>query len=537
MDRRVALAIGMVVVTVLASPSVAVAADAPRGDWVRPVGGEVVRAFVAPDGPYARGHRGVDLAARSGESVRAIGDGEVVFAGRVASANHVVVLHDNGWRTSISYVEAIMVGEGQRVRAGDRIAMCCSADPAHRERIHVGLRIGDDYVDPMRLFIPLALTVLVRLAPPRGDEWPSSRRSAIDLVLDTTGVSTLVGWGGEVIGVARVALDVFGGVLAAGADELPEVLRYLDELDPSPVGLNAMFDVGEGLLDWVDQLDECDRHPPEPGTIAQSNQLMFVAGIDSRTRRDGSTNGFPATDVGYAAEDVHWYSYAADGGPYDRHDTYASIETAAARLGAQLRAMQQGSPGRSVDLVAHSQGGVVVQTFLKYHYDPADPTLPPIGTVVTLSSPHAGAPVATTGAALGRFGWGDAVLDLVPAPPHDAQSVQDLAETSELQRRLAARRLPPGLEVVSIGTPYDWAVPSSATALDGAEAMTVNPDGLLEQHTAMTTDRATQYVVNNALLGRPAPCVSLPTSLAAAFVPERIAWIERTPGNLARSWP
>ncbi len=233
---------------------------------------------------------------------------------------------------------------------------------------------------------------------------------------------------------------------------------------------------------------------------------------------------------------MHWYSYAADGGPYDHRDTYASIDDSAARLATQLRAMQQRNPGRSVDLIAHSQGGVVVQTFLKHHYDPADPTLPPIGTVVTLSSPHSGAPSATSGAALGRFGWGDAVLDLIPAPPQDAASVQDLAETSDLQRRLAARDLPPGLEVVSIGTPYDWAVPASATALEGADTMIANPDGLLVQHTAMTTDRATQYVVNNALLGRPAPCVSLTTALAAAFVPERIAWIEGVPGALASSW-
>jgi Peptidase family M23 len=523
---------------VLAVVVVAAGSVEPLGaatGWVRPVPGPVTRGFDPPPAPYAAGHRGVDFAAGDGAIVVAIGDGVVEFAGRVAYANHVVVRHDNGWRTSVSYVRDIVVREGERVAAGTPIARCCSsADPSHGMHgpaIHVALRIGDDYADPLSLFSPPDLTELVHLAPADGREWPASRRSAIQMVFDVTGFAALVDAGAAFVGVGNDLLDVFGVVLEAGADHLPELLRYLDEIDPSPLS-----DLAEATQTWIDQRDECDADPPEPGSVHQQNRLMFVAGIDSFTRPDGTTNGFPADDLGYQPDDINWFSYAADGGDYERADTYAPIDESARRLGEQLRALQRAWPGRSVDLIAHSQGGVVVQTFLKFHYDPGDPTLPPIGTVVTLSAPHAGAPLATSGAAIAQRPFGPWLIDHTPgAQPSSAASPRDLAETSALQDRLRVSPLPVGLEVVSIGTPFDLIVPATSTRLDGASHVIVDPGGVLDQHTRVTTSRATQVVVNNALLGRPAPCVSYATALAAAYVPERVAFIERAPGVLARS--
>jgi triacylglycerol esterase/lipase EstA (alpha/beta hydrolase family) len=86
------------------------------------------------------------------------------------------------------------------------------------------------------------------------------------------------------------------------------------------------------------------------------------------------------------------FSYAPGGGAYDADDTYVTIEVAARRLGAQLRERQRREPGREVDLLAHSQGGIVVAAFLTLVYDPTDPAYPPLGTVVTLAAPHHGTP-------------------------------------------------------------------------------------------------------------------------------------------------
>jgi hypothetical protein len=531
----------VVVVATVSLPAVASARSHDSRTWVRPLPGPVLRAFQEPSNRFAAGHRGADFAARNSEGVRAAGGGVVEFAGAVAFSLHVVIRHANGWRTSYSYLSEVHVREGETVRAGQVLGQCCGpVDRSHAllsRTLHVGLRIGDDYVDPMLLFSPPDLSELVRLAPADGREWPAHRRSAVQMVLDTTGLSAVDGWGSSLLDGGAMLFDGFGDLLSAGAIQLPDLIRFLDEMDPMPIGPGAVFDFAQGVYNWIDQRDECDRDPPAPGSVMQPNRLMFVAGINSETNADnGTTNRFPADKIGYAAEDTEWFSYAADSGNYIAADTYAPIEQSAANLAEQLRVMQHEHPGRSVDLIAHSQGGVVVQTFLKLYYDPGDATLPPLGTVITLSSPHSGAPSATSADLVGRHPWGPLLLDQIPGlPPSDAASVQDLSELSDLNERLQATPLPEGLDVISIGAPYDYIVPETATHLDGAQHVTVDPDGIGSQHTTLTTDEATQLVVNNALLGRPAPCVSLRTALASAYFPERIAFIERTPGALSIS--
>ncbi|MFC7616923.1 peptidoglycan DD-metalloendopeptidase family protein [Actinokineospora soli] len=56
----------------------------------------VVRPFHPPPGPYAAGHRGVDLAAVPGAPVLASADGVVVFVGRVVDRSVVSISHDGG---------------------------------------------------------------------------------------------------------------------------------------------------------------------------------------------------------------------------------------------------------------------------------------------------------------------------------------------------------------------------------------------------------------------------------------------------------
>lgn len=518
------------------APTRAAAGSEPGPLWRRPVPGPVVVGFDPPRTEFGGGHRGVDLAASPGDPVLAAGAGVVEFAGTVAFSRHVVVLHANGWRTSYSFLASVSVREGDRVVAGTVVGTCCGG--GHGVGIgglvHFGLRAGDAYLDPTILFRPPDLAALVHLAPADGREWPAERRSAIRMVLDVTGVSTALDWGGAALDGAALFTDGLGALLSAGGDQLPDLVRFLDELDPSPIGPNAALDVVQGTLSWLDQRDECDHNPPQPGAVAQPNRLMFVAGINSASGRDGATNDFPAERIGYQPDEIEWFSYAADRGSYVATDTHAPIEESAANLATQLRAMQTAQPGRSVDLIAHSQGGVVVQAFLKLYYDPGDATLPPIGTVITLASPHTGAPVATSADLIADRPIGAVALDAIPGlPPSDAASVRDLSELSALNARLRDRALPPGLEVYSVGAPFDYVVPETATHLDGAHHVTVDPAATFSQHSSITTDEATHLVVNNALLGRPMPCVSLRTSLASAYFPERIAFVERVPGVLS----
>jgi murein DD-endopeptidase MepM/ murein hydrolase activator NlpD len=161
----------LLLVVVLASlVSAPVPAHAAAPAWVRPVEGPVVKPFVAPKTRFGPGHLGVHLRAAPGTPVRAAGDGTVMFAGKVAYSRHVVVRHENGWRTTYSFVASIRVRTGQRVRAGEVIGTTGGRGPDHDGAVlHLGLRIGETYVDPMQLFDTGDLAARVHLAPMNTD--------------------------------------------------------------------------------------------------------------------------------------------------------------------------------------------------------------------------------------------------------------------------------------------------------------------------------------------------------------------------------
>ena len=155
----------LLLVVVIASLCCAPAHASPHA-WVRPVEGPVVKPFTAPMTRFGPGHLGVHLRAAPGTPVRAAGDGRVVFAGKVAYSRHIVVRHENGWRTTYSFVASIRVRAGARVRAGEVIGTTGGRGPDHDGTLlHLGLRIGETYVDPMQLFDAGDLTARVHLAP------------------------------------------------------------------------------------------------------------------------------------------------------------------------------------------------------------------------------------------------------------------------------------------------------------------------------------------------------------------------------------
>ena len=77
-----------------------------------PVDAPVTDPFRPPLTPYGPGNRGIEYATVPGTLVRAAADGLVVFAGPVAGALHVTVLHGDGIRTSYSFLAVIRVRRG-----------------------------------------------------------------------------------------------------------------------------------------------------------------------------------------------------------------------------------------------------------------------------------------------------------------------------------------------------------------------------------------------------------------------------------------
>ena len=170
--------------------------------------------------------------------------------------------------------------------------------------------------------------------------------------------------------------------------------------------------------------------------------------------------------------------------------------------------------------------------FLALVYDPADPSYPPIGPVVTLSSPHEGAPLATAGEFIARSEAGRELLESLPGglvPPPSAESPRDLAEGSELLDRIHDAAMPDDVDVTSIGAALDVVVPASSTDVEGAEHVVVNPWSL-GAHSAILTDSDALRAVRAALEGRPMPCVSFGDALVGAVAPAVISRVEHATG-------
>ncbi|WP_338892824.1 M23 family metallopeptidase [Rhodococcus sovatensis] len=121
----------------------------------------VVRPFDPPEREWLPGHRGVDLAGREGQSVRAAGDGVVVFAGIVATKPVVSVDHPSGLRTTYEPVVS-SVTPGSRVRGGDVIGTLASGHAGCvTPCLHWGVRRDRTYLDPLALM----RTTPIRLKP------------------------------------------------------------------------------------------------------------------------------------------------------------------------------------------------------------------------------------------------------------------------------------------------------------------------------------------------------------------------------------
>ena len=184
-----------------------------------------------------------------------------------------------------------------------------------------------------------------------------------------------------------------------------------------------------------------------------------------------------------------------DGGDYVPADTEGPLLRAAHLLADQLRAMQRAEPGREVDLIAHSQGGVVVEAFLTQIYKEVDSSYPPIGPVVTLSSPLRGDPLASAVVGLRNTGAGSAVTNAADriqaathplAPPSDSAAVRDLAFGSPFMQRLEHATLPSSVQLTAIGAATDFLVPGNVASRPGARSVTVVPRSLFG-HTGILT--------------------------------------------------
>jgi hypothetical protein len=121
----------------------------------------VERGFELPEHPWGAGHRGVDLLGSSAQPVLAIGAGTVSFAGPLATRGVVVI--DHGELRSTYEPVTAAVHRGEHVAAGQVVGLLQTPNSHCPPQVclHLGLRRGSSYLDPLDLLGPRP----VRLKP------------------------------------------------------------------------------------------------------------------------------------------------------------------------------------------------------------------------------------------------------------------------------------------------------------------------------------------------------------------------------------
>jgi hypothetical protein len=204
-----------------ATAALAAAADPASADrWTWPVGTAasppvVVRPFAPPGQPWLAGHRGADLAADAGTTVRSAGAGVVSYAGGLAGRGVVAVVH-GGLRTTYEPVTAT-VSVGQRVTVGEplgRLEPRGHCVPA--ACLHWGLRRGDVYLDPLSLLSggPARLLPLGDAALPATT---GAARSAVETAAVEAAGATRSGRSTVLAAGAALGLAVSAATVAAHA--------------------------------------------------------------------------------------------------------------------------------------------------------------------------------------------------------------------------------------------------------------------------------------------------------------------------------
>lgn len=528
--RALPLATGVAVLAFLLSFSTAPAraSTVPGVRYVPPVDAPVSDTFRPPPAPWLAGNRGIDYATAAGTEVHAAADGVVTFAGQVGGTLHVVVLHADGVRTSYSFLASI------RVHAGDRVVQGQVVGTSGTD-LHFGARIGDRYIDPAQLFAtgPADVYLVPDRAPPDASEQAErggllqglaglAGRFAGGARAATGSSAAALGWArGQATGAAVSAL---GAVRQQLDSRLGTLRTALHELNPLRLDRQVLAAVQVACA-WWRQRGHCTP-PATPAPRLTARHLAVLVGGLGSSSGHAAILGLHTSQLGYAPADVVQFSYrggTADADPYRPADTTVDIRQSGRRLRDLLVRLGQEHPGVPVDLLAHSQGGLVVRTALGDEIDAGDPRLPPLGAVVTLGSPHRGADLATALALVGGAPAGAAAeTALHAALPGQVDprspSVRQMAETSTFLARLNQRPLPAGVRFTSIGAREDLVVPLERTRLPGATNVTVAVPGLVHDHDRLPSSPAAQREVALALVGMPPTCRGLVDAVADAVV-------------------
>ena len=119
--------------------------------WCYPLpGAKVISPY---GGRGGRRHTGMDLKTKPNDNILAAFDGEVVFSARYAGYGNLIrIKHPNGLETYYSHNSKNMVKVGDRVKAGQVIALTGRTGRATTEHLHFETRLNGKAVNPNKYF-------------------------------------------------------------------------------------------------------------------------------------------------------------------------------------------------------------------------------------------------------------------------------------------------------------------------------------------------------------------------------------------------
>ena len=449
-------------------------------DYRAPVDAPIVDHFRPPPAKWAAGNRGIDYETPAGTPVKAAEEGRVEFAGQVGGTLHVVVRHPDGLRTSYSFLATITVVEGQTVARGTTVGIA-------GDSLHFGVRSGDTYIDPELVLRGAAFSV--RLVPAEGTT--EAERRLGEMILDAYRDELATSTGGIGSSVASW--------LRAIAD--PAAIVRLTVHYSAATSVTAhLAGVGAATWRWYRARSHCTASGDVAALLQQpaSDDLaILVAGFGSASTPGAGVDLVDLTAAGIPPEHVMRFSYNGGRTPtstgaafasletttYTSADSQAALDAIAVRLADAIARVAAANPGARIDVIGHSQGGVVALRGLQIAAERG--ALAAGTTLVTIASPHRGDTLATGADLMSRdpvhelgLDVAEHELDMFTDDAHDNGAVADLSLASPFMARYRSAGVPEGVFAVSIGGRWDPVVPARDTRLDGAQNLILDFGGL-----------------------------------------------------------
>jgi pimeloyl-ACP methyl ester carboxylesterase len=301
---------------------------------------------------------------------------------------------------------------------------------------------------------------------------------------------------------------------------------------------------------WVRQRFDCTDASSPAAPPPERRIAVVVSGLGTGSESNSAWE-LDTAAMGYADVDVVRFSYSGGRAPgpgapersatrvasgmppatggladipvtgFTAADSQQDLMTSAGRLEDLLAAVARAEPGVPIDVIAHSQGGVVSR--LAVVRGEADGRLPAdVENLVTVGSPHQGAPLATAVVALQQTPGGRVELRAIRAsgafPDLDDRhpSIPQLSETSTVLADMRAAPIPDGVRFTSLGASGDLTVPGTTTADPQADTQVILPTApSLDAHGALTSDPRTTREITLAISGAAPTCQGLGDAVMA----------------------